>query len=73
MKQIDEDAQTGTMIFQSYVDALVEHGYALKTIKEVCDIISQCLDYASNFVHIAIFCIDGYNSVCLLYVCNFIE
>ena len=48
MKQIDEDVQTGTLIFQNYVDALVEHGYALKTIKEVCDIISQCLDYASS-------------------------
>lgn len=48
MKQIDENAQTGARIFQEYVDALVEHGYALKTIKEVCDIISQCLDFASS-------------------------
>lgn len=49
MKQIDDkNVDVGKQIFSDYVDALVEHGYALKTIKEVCDIISQCLDYASN-------------------------
>jgi len=48
LKQIDESIETGKRIFKNYVDALVEHGYALKTIKEICDIISQCLNYASN-------------------------
>ena len=40
-KQLD---QINESILQSYVDALVEHGYALKTIKKVCGLISQCLN-----------------------------
>lgn len=48
MQQIDENPDVAKRIFTAYVDALVEHGYALKTIKEVCELISQCLDYASD-------------------------
>ena len=46
MSQIDESAEIGKQIFTDYVDALVEHGYSLKTIRESYDIISQCLNYA---------------------------
>lgn len=46
MSQIDESAEIGKQIFTDYVDALVEHGYSLKTIREVYDLISQCLNYA---------------------------
>ena len=49
-KQLD---QINESILQSYVDALVEHGYALKTIKKVCGLISQCLNYAETNGHIS--------------------
>lgn len=48
LRQIDESVDIGKRIFSSYVDGLIEHGYALKTIREVCEIISQCLDYACD-------------------------
>lgn len=47
LNQLNED------ILQSYVNALVLHGYALKTIKKVCGLISQCLNYAENKEHIS--------------------
>lgn len=49
-KQLD---QINELILQSYVDALVEHGYALKTIKKTCGLISQCLNYAEINGHIS--------------------
>lgn len=48
LSQINSNPTTGIQIFKSYVDALREHGYALKTIKEVTALISQCCAYASN-------------------------
>ena len=48
MKQINSNAKTAIDIFQCYMDALVEHGYALKTIREIRDIIYQFCKYSSN-------------------------
>lgn len=41
-KQIN---QLSTDVFKAYINALIEHGYALKTIKKVGGLISQCLKY----------------------------
>lgn len=38
--------QINKEICENYVNALVIHGYSLKTIKKVCGLISQCLNYA---------------------------
>ena len=46
LQQIDESPEIGKQIFTDYVDALIEHGYSLKTIRESYELISQCLDYA---------------------------
>lgn len=48
LSQINSDPAVGINIFKSYIDALREHGYSLKTIKEVATLISQCCAYASN-------------------------
>lgn len=48
LSQINSNPAVGINIFKSYIDALRDHGYALKTIKEVATLISQCCAYASN-------------------------
>ena len=48
LSQINSDPTVGINIFKSYIVALIEHGYALKTIKEIATLISQCCAYATN-------------------------